>query len=147
MKEQMTLAEFIDMNYSGLKAKFDLSTDEEKLDIMKKLNEVLPGLGDALSRERSDLVRVTQDTDNHQEIAGALIPLTSLQGFDKDQIKQPPPSKKSKDKGKDKKKSKYKGKETSINVVQPMFVLSGADGDTQANVKPGAKAEALLYSL
>ena len=30
MKEQMTLAEFIDMNYSGLKAKFDLSTDEEK---------------------------------------------------------------------------------------------------------------------
>merc|ERR1712032_103700 len=113
------------MNYSGLKAKFDLSTDEEKLDIMKKLNEVLPGLGDALSRERSDLVRITQDADNHQEIAGALIPLTSLQGFDKDQIKQPPPSKKSKD----------KSKETNINVVQPMFVLSGADGD-QAIVKP-----------
>ena len=87
MKDQITLAEFIDMSYSGLKAKFDLSTDQEKLEIMARLNDILPGLGDALSRERSDLNRVTQDADNHQEIAGALIPLTSLQGFEVDQIK------------------------------------------------------------
>ena len=49
------MAEFIDISYSGLKAKFDLSTDEEKDEIIARLNAVHPGLGDALSNEREDL--------------------------------------------------------------------------------------------
>ena len=36
----MTLFEFIDISYSGLKAKFDLSTDEEKDAIIDKLNKI-----------------------------------------------------------------------------------------------------------
>ena len=51
----LTLTEFIDICYSGLKAKFDLSTTEEKETIMAQFNKTLPGLGDALNGDRKDL--------------------------------------------------------------------------------------------
>ena len=44
----MTIPEFIESCYSGLKAKFDLSTDEEKDAIIERLNKVQSGLGTAL---------------------------------------------------------------------------------------------------
>ena len=72
----MTLFEFIDISYSGLKAKFDLSTDEEKDVIIDKLNKIQPGLGNALSKEREDLEQAIKDANNPQEIADALLPMT-----------------------------------------------------------------------
>ena len=51
----LSLEEFINISYSGLKAKFDLSTKEEKAAIMERLNATLAGLGDALNKERADL--------------------------------------------------------------------------------------------
>ena len=77
----MTLFEFIDISYSGLKAKFDLSTDAEKDAIIERLNTIQPGLGDALSKEREDLERAITDAKNPQEIADALLPMTQLQGI------------------------------------------------------------------
>ena len=72
----MTLFEFIDISYSGLKAKFDLSTDEEKDAIIDKLNKIQPGLGDALIKEREDLENAIKHANNPQEIADALLPMT-----------------------------------------------------------------------
>ena len=77
-RPSLTLADFIDINYSGLKAKFDLSTDEEKVEIMTRLNNVLSGLGDAIGKEREDLDRVIEEAENTREVAAALLPLTSL---------------------------------------------------------------------
>ena len=77
----LTLSEFIEMSYSGLKAKFDLSTEEEKAAIIARLNAILPGLGDALSNERADLDRVASQADNPKEVVDALLPLTNLQGI------------------------------------------------------------------
>ena len=52
--------------------------DEEKDEIVARLNATHAGLGDALSNEREDLERVIHSADNPKEIVDALLPLTQL---------------------------------------------------------------------
>ena len=116
----MTMSEFIESCYSGLKAKFDLSTDEDKKAIVDKLNKVQPGLGTALSKEREDLETIIKSANNPQQIVDVLLPMTQLQG-----IKLAVNMDKSEEEKKEESRSrkKHRSKEMSINIVQPMFVL------------------------
>ena len=138
----MTIPEFIESCYSGLKAKFDLSTDEEKDAIIERLNKVQSGLGTALSKEREDLESMISNSSNQQEIVDALLPMTSLHGIRLvvDQTEEKQEEKKSDS------KNRHKAKESNINTVQPMFVLQSKDESLNESTIQ-SKEEKLLEAL